>query len=88
MLYQCMTFYQNIFNGFQILEFTQNCLYNDQKELTMKIKQVRVLVLVHDMSSRCALLMYEVSSKEILRFSTCTADTKLHLLMFQMIKGK
>ena len=116
-LYNCMNFHLNSFNGCQLTERTQNCIANDQREITPKISKaelwflcmthclivlnkcmkfqpnsfnsvqltertrnciylhvcykgnnlknthVRVMVLVHDTSSQCALQMYEVLLK-------------------------
>ena len=43
----------------------------------MKNTHARVMVLVHDTSSQCALQMYEVSLKYLLRLSSYRADTIL-----------
>ena len=44
---------------------------------SLKNIHARVMALVHDMSSECALQMYEVSSlKYLLRLSSYRADTK------------
>ena len=62
-LYNCMKFLLNNFNGCQLTERTRNSIANDQREITKKNIQSRVMVLVHDMSSQCALQLYEVSLK-------------------------
>ena len=62
-LYNCMKFRLNSFNGCQLTERTRNSIANDQREITPKILQSRVMVLVHDTSSYCALQLYEVSFK-------------------------
>ena len=41
----------------------------------MKNKHARVMVLVHDVSSECALQMYEVSLRYLLRLSSYRGDT-------------
>ena len=51
-LYNLMKFHFNSFNGCQVTERTQNI-------------QSRVMVLVQDTSSYCALQLYEVSFKEL-----------------------
>ena len=56
-----MKFRLNSFNGCQITERTRNSIANDQREITPKI--YRVMVLVRDTSSNCALQLYEVSFK-------------------------
>ena len=49
---------------FQVIEWTQNSIAYDQRGITQKNIQSRVLVLEHDMSlSECALQVYEVSLK-------------------------
>ena len=53
----------NSFNGCQVTERIQNSIANDQREITPKNIQSRVMVLVHDTSSYCALQLYEVSFK-------------------------
>ena len=54
-----MKFHFNSFNGCQVTERTGNSIANDQREIT----QSRVMVLVHDTLSHCALQVYEVSTK-------------------------
>ena len=56
-------------------ERTQNSIANDQREITPKI-QSRVMVLVHDTSSYCALQLYEVSLKYLYWLSTYTERTQ------------
>ena len=60
-LYKRMTFQPNSFNSVQLTEQTQNCIYLCYKQNNLKYKHARVMVLVHDMFSQCALQMYEVS---------------------------
>ena len=43
--------------------------------IIQKYIQARVIVLVHDTSSHCALRMYEVSMKYLKRLSSYRADT-------------
>ena len=62
-LYNCMKFHLNSFNGCQLTEWTRTSIANDQREITQKNIQSRVMVLVHGTSSQCALQMYEVSLK-------------------------
>ena len=62
-LYNYMKFHPNSLNSFQLREWTQDCIYSCSKGNYLKNIQARVLVLVHDMWSQCALQMYEVSSK-------------------------
>ena len=62
-----MEFHQNIFNSFQVTELTQNYIIASSLKLSKgnnsKNKQATATVLVHDTSSHCALLMYEVTAK-------------------------
>ena len=60
--YKCMKFQPNSFNSVQLTERTRNCIYLRYKGDNLKQKiYARVMVLVHDTSSQCALQMYEVS---------------------------
>ena len=61
--YKCMKFQPSSFNSVQLTERTQNCIYLRYKGDNMKNIYVRVMVLVHDTSSQCALQMYEVLLK-------------------------
>ena len=58
-----MKFQPNSFNGVQLTERRQNCIYLRYKGDNLKNAHARVMVLVHDTSSECALQMYEVSLK-------------------------
>ena len=42
---------------------TRNSIANDQKEIKIQCIQSRVMILVHDTLSECALQIYEVSLK-------------------------
>ena len=57
--YKCMKFQPNSFNSVQLTEWTQNCISLRYKEDNLKNIYARVMVLVHDTSSQCALQMYE-----------------------------
>ena len=61
--YRCMMFQPNSFNSVQHTERTRNCIYLSYKGDNLKNIHGRVMVLVHDTSSQCALQMYEVSLK-------------------------
>ena len=56
-----MKFQPNSFNSVQLTERTGNCIHLCYKENNLKTIYARAMVLVHDMSSQCALQMYEVS---------------------------
>ena len=62
-LYNCMKFHFYSFNGCQLTEQTRNSIANNQREITPKNIQSRVMVLVHDTLSYCAFQLYEVSTK-------------------------
>ena len=47
----------------QLTEQTRNCIYLCYKGNNLKNIHARVMVLVNDTSSQCALQMYEVSLK-------------------------
>ena len=61
--YNSMKFHPNNFYNFQLTDWTQNCIYQCSKGNNLKDIQARVMALVHDTLSKCALQMYEVSSK-------------------------
>ena len=60
--YKCIKFQPNSFNSVQLTE-PRNCIYLRYKGDNLKNIYARVMVLVHDTSSQCALQMYEVSLK-------------------------
>ena len=62
-LYKCMKFQPYSFNSVQLTERARNCSYLRYKGDNLKNIYARVMVLVRDMSSQCALQMCEVSSK-------------------------
>ena len=62
-MYKCMKFQPNSFNSVQLTEWTRNCIYVSYKGDNLKNIYARVMILVHDTSSQCALQMYEVSLK-------------------------
>ena len=74
-LYKCMKFQPNSFNSVQLTERTRNCIYLFYKGNNFINIHARVMVLVHDRSSQCALQMYEVSLKYLQRLSSYRADT-------------
>ena len=41
-LYNCMKFHLNYFNGCQLTERTRNCIANDQREITPKISKAEL----------------------------------------------
>ena len=57
-----MKFHPNSLYSFQLTEWTQYCIYLCSKGNNLKNIQARIMVLVNDTSSECALQMYEVSS--------------------------
>ena len=59
----CMKFQPNSLNSVQLTERTPNCIYLCYKGNNLKNIHARVMVLVHDTSSQCALQMFEVSLK-------------------------
>ena len=61
--YKCMKFPPNSYNSVQLTERTRNCIYLRYKGDNLKNTHARVMVLVHDTSSQCAIQMYEVSLK-------------------------
>ena len=64
--------------SYYVLKRTRNCIQLCYKGNNLKNEHARVMVLVHDMLSDCALQMYEVSLRHLLRLSSYRADKKLH----------
>ena len=60
---ECMKFQPNSFNSVQLSEWTRSCIYLCYKGDNLENINARVMVLVHDMSSQCALPIYEVLLK-------------------------
>ena len=61
--YKCMKFQPNSFNSVNLTDRKRNRIYLRYKGDNLKNIYARVMVLVHDTSSQCALQMYEVSLK-------------------------
>ena len=61
--YKCMKFQPNSSNSVQLTERTRNCICLRYKGDNLKNTHARVMVLVHDTPSQCALQMYEVLLK-------------------------
>ena len=78
LFYIAVRYHQNIPNSFQVMERTQNCIWNHQGETTQKVWQW-VLLLVCDTSSCHNLRNYKVSSKYSKPFSSYGAGKRLHL---------
>ena len=68
---QCMKFQPNSFKSVLLTERTNNCIY-----LCYKGNNAKVMVLVHDTLSECALQMYEVSLKYLLLSPIYRVDMK------------
>ena len=62
-LCKCMKFQPNSFNSVQLTERTRYCIYLCFKGNDLKNIHAKVLDLVHDTSSQCALQMYEALLK-------------------------
>ena len=56
-----MKYQPNSFNSVQLTERTRNCINFRYKGDNLKNIYARVMVLMHDTLSQCALQMYEVS---------------------------
>ena len=67
-LYISMKFHENVLNGFQVKEQTQNCHCQISKGNSSKNVQTSVTVLVFCTSSDDALYFYEVSRKYLETF--------------------
>ena len=54
--YMCMKFHWNIFNGFQVIEWTRNCNENNQREITPKICKPELWFLC---MTHCLIVLYQ-----------------------------
>ena len=70
-----MKFCCNIYNGYQVIERTRFCDFLCYKGNNLKNTYARVVELVHETLSQCALQMYEVSFKYMKRLSSYRGDT-------------
>ena len=82
-LYISIKFHENILNGFQVIEGTQNYHCQISKGNNSKKVLTRVTVLELCKFSHDALYFYEVSLKRLKRFSSYRADTNLPLSNFK-----
>ena len=55
-LYNCMKFHLNNFDGCQLTERTRNCIANDQREITPKISKAELWFLS---MTRCLNVLYK-----------------------------
>ena len=55
-LYNCMKFHFNSFNGFQVTEWTQNSIVNDQREITPRISKAELWFLC---MTHCLIVRYK-----------------------------
>ena len=72
-----MKFHENILNGFQVIDGTQNYHCRISKGNNSKNVLISITVLMLGTSSDYALYFYEVSLKCLKRFSSYRADKKL-----------
>ena len=56
MLNKCTKFYRKILNGFQVIARTQNCIENNQREITPKIHKLELWFLC---MTHCLVVVYK-----------------------------
>ena len=63
-LYNCMQFHLNIFNGCQLTEWTQNSIANDQRKITPKISKAELwfLCMTHRLIVRYKCMKFQPNS--------------------------
>ena len=71
-----MKFPQNRSNSVQLTEWKHNCILLCYKGNNLKNEHARVMDLVYETSSECALQMYEVSLKYLYRLSSYRTDIR------------
>ena len=82
-LYNCMKFHFNSFNGRQVTERTRNSIANYQREITQKTSKAELWFLC---MTHCLIVRYKCMKFQPNNFNQCSTyrvDTKLHLLKLQ-----
>ena len=67
-LYNCMKFHLNNFNGSQLTEQTQNCIANDQREITSKIFKAELWFLC---MTHCLIVLYNCMKFHLNNYNGC-----------------
>ena len=83
-LYNCMKFHYNSFNGCQVTERTLNSITNNQREITLKINKAELWFLS---MTRRLLVLYNCMKLHLNSFNGCRL-TEWTRIALQMIKGK
>ena len=83
-LYNCMKFHLNSFNGCQLTEGTRNSIANDQREITPKLSEAELWFLC--MTHRL-IVLYNYMKFHLNSFNAVNLQ-RGHEIALQMIKGK
>ena len=67
-LYNCMKFHLNSFNGCELTEWTRNNIANDQREITPKISKAELWVLC---MTHCLIVLYNCMTFHFNSFNGC-----------------
>ena len=91
-LYNCMKFHLNSFNGCQLTERTGNSIANDQRKITPKISKAELWFLC---MTHCLIVLYNCMKFHFNNFNGCQVSSLMvvklhsgHEKALQMIKGK
>ena len=68
LLYNCMKFHLNYFNGCQLTERTRNCIANDQREITPKISKAELWFF---RMTHCLIVLYNCMKFHLNKFNGC-----------------
>ena len=72
-LYNCMKFYLNNFNGCQLTERTRNSIANDQREITPKISKAELWFLC---MKHCLIVLYNCMKFHFISFNGCQVTSR------------
>ena len=67
-LYHCMEFHVNSFNGCQLKEWTRNSIANDQREITPKLSKAELWFLC---MTHCLIVLYNCMKVHLNSFNGC-----------------
>ena len=67
-LYNCMKFHLNSFNGCQLTEWTRNSIANNQREITVKISKAELWFLC---MTHCLIVLYNCMKFHLNSFNGC-----------------
>ena len=83
-LYICMKFHFNSFNGCQVTERTRNSIANDQREITPKISKAELLFLC---MTHCLIVCYKCMKFQPISFNSVQLTERTRNCIYLRYKG-